>query len=187
MTGRTDHLGGHDKHPLVPEGGILIVEDLLHCNDVGLSGIVKISSRSLLWEKKVLTAYADCAPTFAMIVTMTCSLMVNGPGLREIPKILTWGTKRAYTLMRGNESSWATIYRREIRWRCKARILGTYTSDGYAGVTEEEELVQTGDEDCPDEAEDPCTGGLAGHVGVVGISDGGPNFGIRRVILCKAK
>ena len=40
----------------------------------------------------ILTAYADEAPTLAMMVTMTCSLIVNGPGLSETPKRETFGT-----------------------------------------------------------------------------------------------
>jgi hypothetical protein len=34
----------------------------------------------------ILTAYAELAPTPAMMVMMTCSLMVNGPGLSGMPK-----------------------------------------------------------------------------------------------------
>jgi hypothetical protein len=38
-----------------------------------------------------LTAYADPAPTPAMMVMITCSLMVNGPGLSAMPKKETFG------------------------------------------------------------------------------------------------
>lgn len=38
-----------------------------------------------------LTAYADPDPTLAMMVMMTCSLMVKGPGLSWMPKRETFG------------------------------------------------------------------------------------------------
>jgi hypothetical protein len=39
-----------------------------------------------------LTAYAGVDPTPDMMVMMTCSLTLNGPGLSEIPKRETFGT-----------------------------------------------------------------------------------------------
>jgi hypothetical protein len=45
-----------------------------------------------------------------MTLTITCSLMVNGPGLSETPKILPLGTMRAQRRMMGNESSSGTSW-----------------------------------------------------------------------------
>ena len=62
--------------------------------------------------------------------------------------------------------------------------LGHDTGDGDGGVSEEEELVQTGDEDGPGNANEPGPEGAAGHVRVVGVGDGGTDLGVRGVILC---
>ena len=58
--------------------------------------------------------YGAPNPTLAMMVIRTCSLTVKGPGLRETPKTLTLGRKRAQRRPRGKDSSWATIYKRAI-------------------------------------------------------------------------
>ena len=73
---------------LTGKAGTLIVENSLHGNDVGLNKI---------WYEGVdsgaiLTAYAGPAPVLDMMQIITCSLMVNGPGLSEIPKRETFGT-----------------------------------------------------------------------------------------------
>ena len=78
------------KKKLTGKGRMLIVENSLHGNDVDLN---KIGVRVLTqWSGAILTAYAAPPPTPDMIVIMTCSLTVNGPGLREIPKRETFGT-----------------------------------------------------------------------------------------------
>ena len=60
----------------------------------------------------------------------------------------------------------------------------TYSSDCYRGVPEEEELIETGDNDCPKESNGPGTDRHDGHVGVIRVGDGGTNLRIRGVILC---
>lgn len=61
--------------------------------------------------------------------------------------------------------------------------LGDDARDGDGGISEEEELVQAGDEDGPAETDDPCAEGVDGHVGVVCVGDGGPDFRVRGVVL----
>lgn len=123
------------------------------------------------------------------MVMITCSLMVNGPGLSETPKILTLGTIRAQARMSGKEISCATICGgcTWLGWaRARRRIKegGTYAGNGDGRIAEEEELVEAGDDNGPDEADEPCAGGRTGHVGVVCVGDGGTHLGVRRVILC---
>ena len=60
----------------------------------------------------------------------------------------------------------------------------THTTDGDGGVPEEEELVHAGDEDGPDDSDEPSTEGAGGHVRVVGVGDGGAHLGVGRVVLC---
>jgi hypothetical protein len=69
------------------------------------------------------TAYADCHPTVAMMVTKTCSLIVNGPGFKRTPNIEILGTTAAQRRPMGNDKSWATIpvmltegYRKKKNW-----------------------------------------------------------------------
>ena len=69
------------------------------------------------------TAYADPAPTVAMIVMRTCSLMVNGPGLSCTPNMVQRGTTHAARRPSGYETSWATScpmatlgYRKKKNW-----------------------------------------------------------------------
>lgn len=58
-------------------------------------------------------AYAPPTETLAMIVMQTCSLIENGPGLREntYPKmeILRVGRIRSRALPNGRDISWITI------------------------------------------------------------------------------
>jgi len=44
-----------------------------------------------------------------MIVTRTCSLIVKGPGLREMPNMDQLGTTFAQRRPIGKDSNWATI------------------------------------------------------------------------------
>jgi hypothetical protein len=62
---------------------MLIVKDFLNGDNIGLKEIVRARTEQ---NNVTLTAYAGPAPTPAMMVMMTCSLMVNGPGLSGIPK-----------------------------------------------------------------------------------------------------
>ena len=119
-----------------------------------------------------------------MMVIRTCSFTVKGPGLMETPNILTLGTTRAHSRTKGNEINCATTCIDAVRLHgmcCFEKI--TDTSDGDSREAEEEELVQAGDEDGPDEADEPRAEGAAGHVGVVGVGDGGSNLRVRGVIL----
>ena len=68
-------------------------------------------------------------------------------------------------------------------WARMHGAMGTYTRDGDGRITEEEELVKTGDDDGPYETDKPCAEGGAGHVWVVGVGDGRPDLGVGRVIL----
>ena len=47
-----------------------------------------------------------------MMVMMTCSLTVNGPGLMDTPKMRALGSAYAQSLHSGNVSSCGTIYMR---------------------------------------------------------------------------
>ena len=62
--------------------------------------------------------------------------------------------------------------------------VGTYTGDSDGGVAEVEELVKAGDDDGPDEADEPCTEGRAGHVDIVGVGDGSTDLRVGGVVLC---
>ena len=57
-------------------------------------------------------AYALPAPTLAMMVIKTCSLMENGPGLIEMPKTSILGSHLAHARPIGKDNSWATIYQK---------------------------------------------------------------------------
>ena len=59
-------------------------------------------------EKVRRTAYAEPLATVAIIVAKTCSFTVKWPGLRGIPKTVTFGMMRAHTLPTGKMSNWAT-------------------------------------------------------------------------------
>lgn len=60
---------------------------------------------------------------------------------------------------------------------------GTYASDGDRRIPEVEELVHAGDEDGPGEADNPCPDGVHGHVGIIGVRDGGPHLGVGGILL----
>lgn len=68
---------------------------------------------------------------------------------------------------------------REIDYRI------TYTTDGDRRISEEEELIQTGDQDGPNDSDEPSTNGGDRDVRVVRVRDGGTDFRIWRVVLCK--
>ena len=60
----------------------------------------------------------------------------------------------------------------------------TYAAHGDAREAEEEELIETWDEDSPDNADEPSPKGTTGHVGVIRVRDGGTDFRVGRVVLC---
>jgi len=70
---------------------MLIVKDFLDGDNFGLKEIVRDRTEQNnphinCQVGATLTAYVGPAPTPAMMVMMTCSLIVNGPGLSGIPK-----------------------------------------------------------------------------------------------------
>ena len=70
---------------------MLIVIDFLNGDNIVLKEIVRAQTERnnpdiICHAGATLTAYAGLVPTLAMMVMMTCSLMVNGPGLSGIPK-----------------------------------------------------------------------------------------------------
>ena len=76
---------------LTGKWGMLIVKDFLNGDNICLKEIVRARAEQNIPDiicqvGATLTAYADSAPMLAMMVMMTCSLMVNGPGLSGIPK-----------------------------------------------------------------------------------------------------
>lgn len=110
-----------------------------------------------------------------MIVMRTCSLIENGPGLSDTPKILTLGTTRAHTRMMGNDTNCATIYSSGTKLRTafpKINDGTTYTGDGHGREPEKEELVKTRDKNSPADTNEPCAECSAWHVRVVGVGDG---------------
>ena len=75
---------------------MLIVKDFLNSNNIGLKEIVRAQTEQknpdiICQFGATLTAYAGVATTLAMMVMMTCSLMVNGPGLSGMPKTEIFG------------------------------------------------------------------------------------------------
>jgi len=54
---------------------------------------------------------------------------------------------------------------------------------GDGGIAEEEELVETGEQDGPKDADDPGAEGGDGHVEIIGVGDGGTDLGIGAVVL----
>jgi hypothetical protein len=76
---------------LTGKWGMLIIKDFLNGDNLGLKEIVRARIEQnnpdiICQVGATLTAYAGSDPTPAMMVMMTCSLMVNGPGLSGIPK-----------------------------------------------------------------------------------------------------
>jgi hypothetical protein len=72
---------------------MLIVKGFLDGDNIVLKEIVLVRARTeqnnpdiICQVEATLTAYTGVAPTPTMVVMMTCSLMVNGPGLSGIPK-----------------------------------------------------------------------------------------------------
>jgi hypothetical protein len=71
---------------------MLIIEDPLDSNNLCLDAEMQLLSiRKCANVICQLTAYADWDTTLAIMVIRTCSLTVNGPGLREIPNKDTFG------------------------------------------------------------------------------------------------
>jgi hypothetical protein len=63
----------------------------------------------------------------------------------------------------------------------------TDRADGDTGISKVKELIQTGYEDGPEEPNRPRAKRVGGHLHIVRVRDGGPHFGVRRLVfpLCK--
>ena len=75
---------------------MLIVKNFLNGDNHGLKEIVRARTEQnnpdiICQVGATLTAYAGTCATLAMTVMMTCSLIVNGPGLSGIPKSEIFG------------------------------------------------------------------------------------------------
>lgn len=62
------------------------------------------------------------------------------------------------------------------------RLRNTDLGDVHGWVSEEEKLVDTGDQDSPHDADNPSSESRRRHGRVVGVGHGGPDFWIRRLI-----
>ena len=70
---------------------MLIIKDFLNGDNVCLKEVVSPWTEQngtdvICQVGTTLTPYADVCATLVMTVIMTCSLMVNGPGLIRMPK-----------------------------------------------------------------------------------------------------
>ena len=141
-----------------------------------------------------LTAYAGVDPTPAMMVIMTCSLMVNGPGLSGKPKKEIFGKNRAHALAAlqiGRLKSIGTDLSRRIRFsnrgpkRTKNRwkIKFTNLTDGDGGVSEIEELIHAGNEGSQNKTDDPSTDCRRRHGGIICVGNRRTDFWIWGFIL----
>jgi hypothetical protein len=177
---------------------MLVVKDFLNGNNIGLKEIVVVRARTeqnnpdiICQVGAALTAYAGPCPTPAMMVMMTCSFMVNGPGLSGIPKKEIFGRKRAQALQIGRLNSMGESLSRRIRfsnwdpcWDPKREtetpwgIFFTNLDDGDGGVSEIEELVHAGNEDSPNKTDDPSTEGRRRHRGIICVGNRRTDFGI---------
>ena len=113
-----------------------------------------------------------------------------------MPNILYPGTVRAHAQPRGKERSWATSCARSRQRKSNNNLppLSGFTREGgggnertnransNAGVSKVEKLVETRYEDGPKEPNRPCAKGISWHLHVVRVGDGGPHFGVGRLI-----
>ena len=110
-----------------------------------------------------------------------------------MPNILYPGTVRAHAHPRGKERSWATSCARSRQRESNNNapaFLGSHVgkkwatnrANGDTGVSKVEKLVETGYEDGPEEPNHPRAKGISWHLHVVRVGDGGPHFGVGRLI-----
>ena len=111
--------------------------------------------------------------------------MVKGPGLSGMPKKKTFGSQRAQALQMWKLNTNGTSFSRKIQFSrrkrnklLKRRGTNTYLSDEDSRVSKEEELVYAGNEDNPNETNDPGTEGRRWHGGIICVGDGRTNFWI---------
>jgi hypothetical protein len=93
--------------------------ETLTAKDESLTVKDSLHGKTSVWQEVIIkfvknrtsgrTAYADCPPTVAMIVSKTCSLIVKGPGFKWTPNIVTLGTTAAQRRPMGNDKSWASM------------------------------------------------------------------------------
>jgi hypothetical protein len=60
--------------------------------------------------------------------------------------------------------------------------LSHYGANGDRRIAEEEELVETGDENSPEDTDEPSSEGVYGHIWVIGVCDGRPDLGVGRIL-----
>lgn len=65
----------------------------------------------------------------------------------------------------------------------RRRKRGTYIGDHEGGIAEIVELVDAGEDDSPEDSEEPGAEGVDGHGLVIVVCDGGTDFWIGRVVL----
>jgi hypothetical protein len=58
----------------------------------------------------------------------------------------------------------------------------TNRANGDTGVSKVEKLIEAGYEDGPKEPNHPCAKGIGWHLHVVRVGDGGPHFGVGRLV-----
>lgn len=59
--------------------------------------------------------------------------------------------------------------------------MATDRANRDTGISKMEELVQTGDDDGPEEPNYPHSQSVDGHLHVICVRDGGPHFGVRGI------
>jgi hypothetical protein len=111
-----------------------------------------------------------------------------------MPNILYPGTVRAHAHPMGKERSWATSCARSRQRQSNiphpfpgSHVGGrgkwaTNRANGDTGVSKVEKLIETGYENGPKEPNSPCAKGISWHIPVVRVGDGGPHFGVGRLI-----
>ena len=61
--------------------------------------------------------------------------------------------------------------------------MDTHTTNDDRGISEEEELVETWNDDSPNDTNDPCAESVDRDGRVVSIRDGRPNLRVGRIVL----
>jgi hypothetical protein len=127
-------------------------------------------------------------PTFAMMVIIMCSFMLNLPGLRlqVYPKVVNWRVGRIFSKNLPAGKALSTINRQSLfveNYRGRdAQQLGNVRTDTDTGVLNAEELVDettSSDENCTDDPGTECTGG---QIWVIVVVDHSADLGVRRVL-----
>lgn len=123
-----------------------------------------------------------------MIVVITCSLIVKGPGLSFTPKSDTLGIKRAQAFPIGKDKSKGMACPQSIPVQLslgvtvRKRWWNTNRSDSHGGVSKVEELVDAGNNDSPDDADKPGAQSGRRHRGIIRVGHSRPDFWVRGLI-----